>query len=210
MAIGAFFGAIPAGILADKLGRKYTSMMLSVPFLLTWVLTVSASSVNMLYAARLFAGIATGGACVVAPMFISEIGETSIRGALGSFFQLFLTVGILLVYLIGSYIDWRILSGLCAIPPILLLVGMIFLPESPTYLMKKVSGVRSSYRTINRNNPSPLPRTVAMMPCLPSSPTGVPSAIPRLPSNYYRVISMRLQELLRLLIWSVSAVTVLP
>lgn len=146
LAIGAFFGAIPAGILADKLGRKYTSMLLSVPFLLTWILTVTASSVHMLYAARVFAGIATGGACVVAPMFISEIGETSIRGALGSFFQLFLTVGILLVYVIGAYIDWRTLSGICAIPPILLLVGMMFLPESPTYLMKKVGFIHEKYQ----------------------------------------------------------------
>lgn len=114
-------------------------MLLSIPFLITWILTVAASDVTWLYAARVFAGIATGGACVVAPMFISEIGETSIRGALGSFFQLFLTVGILLVYLIGAYIDWRVLSGICAIPPLLLLIGMFFLPESPTYLMKNVS-----------------------------------------------------------------------
>lgn len=125
-------------MLADKLGRKYTTMLLSVPFLVTWLLTVTASNVTMLYCARVFAGLATGGACVVAPMFISEIGETSIRGALGSFFQLFLTVGILLVYVIGAYIDWRVLSGLCAIPPVVLLVGMFFLPESPTYLLKKV------------------------------------------------------------------------
>lgn len=145
LAIGAFFGAIPAGILADVLGRKYTSMLLSVPFLITWVLTVCANSVTWLYAARLFAGIATGGACVVAPMFISEIGETSIRGALGSFFQLFLTVGILLVYLIGAYADWRVLSGLCAIPPVLLLIGMIFLPESPAFLMKKVRKLFDSH-----------------------------------------------------------------
>lgn len=118
-------------------------MALSVPFIITWLLTVFASNVPMLYAARIFAGIATGGTCVVAPMYISEIGETSIRGALGSFFQLFLTVGILLVYVIGAYIDWRILSGLCAIPPLLLLLGMFFIPESPTYLLKKVHKTHS-------------------------------------------------------------------
>jgi SP family facilitated glucose transporter-like MFS transporter 8 len=69
-------------------------------------------------------------------MFISEIAETSIRGALGAFFQLHLTVGILYVYLIGAYTSWFVLSIACAIFPILLILAMVFVPESPTYLVK--------------------------------------------------------------------------
>lgn len=72
-------------------------------------------------------------------MFISEIAETSIRGALGAFFQLFLTVGILFVYAIGPYVSWTTLSVLCAIFPVLLIVAMLIVPESPTYLVKQVS-----------------------------------------------------------------------
>lgn len=56
LAIGAFFGAIPAGILADMIGRKYINMALGVPFLISWGLIISASNVGMLYAGRIFAG----------------------------------------------------------------------------------------------------------------------------------------------------------
>lgn len=76
---------------------------------------------------------------MVAPMFISEIAETSIRGALGAFFQLHLTVGILFIYAVGSYTHWVTLSTLCAIFPVLLIVAMFIVPESPVYLVKTVS-----------------------------------------------------------------------
>lgn len=76
---------------------------------------------------------------MVAPMFISEIAETSVRGTLGSFFQLFLTIGILFIYVVGAITNWIILSVGCAIFPILLIVVMIFVPESPVYLVKQVS-----------------------------------------------------------------------
>lgn len=84
-----------------------------------------------------FSGISTGSFCVVAPMYISEIAETNIRGTLGTFFQLSLTVGILLVYLIGSMVTWRTLSMLCLFLPIALFIAMFLLPETPTYLLKK-------------------------------------------------------------------------
>lgn len=136
LAIGAFLGALPAGVLADKIGRKYTTMSLALPYLLSWGLIVFANGAEMLYAGRFLIGIATGASCVVAPMYISEFAEVSIRGALGAFFQLFLTVGILFVYAIGPYVSWVTLSVLCAIFPALLIVAMFIVPESPTYLVK--------------------------------------------------------------------------
>lgn len=136
LAIGAFLGALPAGVLAEKIGRKYTTMSLGVPYLLSWALIIFANGAEMLYAGRFLIGIATGASCVVAPMFISEFAEVSIRGALGAFFQLFLTVGILFVYVIGPYTSWVTLSVLCAIFPALLIVAMFIVPESPTYLVK--------------------------------------------------------------------------
>lgn len=143
LAIGALFGALPSGILAEKIGRKYTSMSLGIPFTISWLLIVFASNATMLCAGRFFAGIATGAACVVLPMFVSEIGETSVRGVLGSFFQLFLTIGILMVYVLGAYSTWITTSIICAIVPIALVVLMMIVPESPVYLLKKVKNLRS-------------------------------------------------------------------
>lgn len=72
-------------------------------------------------------------------MFISEVAETSIRGLLGTCFQLFLTIGILLVFVVGSLTSWVILSWVCGAVPVLFVVGMFFVPESPTWLLKNVS-----------------------------------------------------------------------
>lgn len=88
-------------------------------------------------------GISTGGSCVVAPMFISEYAETSIRGLLGTCFQLFLTIGILIVYVVGavahSPTGWIQLSWVCAVVPVLFVLGLLIVPESPVWLMKNVS-----------------------------------------------------------------------
>jgi MFS family permease len=77
LAVGAFIGALPTGILAERIGRKYTTICIGLPYILSWVLLALAQNVGMLYGGRFLAGIATGGSCVVAPMFISEIAETS-------------------------------------------------------------------------------------------------------------------------------------
>ncbi|XP_068152375.1 facilitated trehalose transporter Tret1-2 homolog isoform X1 [Drosophila tropicalis] len=137
LAIGAFLGALPTGYIADAIGRRYTAMAMDVPFILAWLSIIFAQSVGWLYLGRFLIGIATGSFCVVAPMYISEIAETSIRGTLGTLFQLLLTIGILFVYAVGSMVSWTTLSTLCLIVPILLLVGMFFLPETPVYLLKK-------------------------------------------------------------------------
>ncbi|XP_037943860.1 facilitated trehalose transporter Tret1-2 homolog isoform X2 [Teleopsis dalmanni] len=137
LAIGAFLGALPTGYIADAIGRRYTAMVMDIPFILAWIAIIFAKSAGLLYFGRFMIGVSTGSFCVVAPMYISEIAEISIRGSLGTLFQLLLTVGILLVYVIGAYVSWTTLSTFCLFVPIALFIGMIFLPETPTYLLKK-------------------------------------------------------------------------
>uniref|UniRef100_A0A2A4JPP7 Major facilitator superfamily (MFS) profile domain-containing protein n=1 Tax=Heliothis virescens TaxID=7102 RepID=A0A2A4JPP7_HELVI len=137
LAIGAAISALPVGMLANKVGRRPTVLILSVPFLLNWLLTIFANGAAMLIAARFFAGLATGGACVAAPMYIGEIAETSIRGSLGAFFQLFLTVGILFTFVVGGWTHWRTLSIISAVFPVLLVAVFWWMPETPQYLLGK-------------------------------------------------------------------------
>ncbi|XP_048001750.1 facilitated trehalose transporter Tret1-2 homolog isoform X2 [Leguminivora glycinivorella] len=137
LAIGAAVAALPVGVLAEKVGRRPTILILSVPFLLNWLLTIFANGAGMLIAARFFAGLATGGICVAAPMYIGEIAETSIRGALGAFFQLFLTVGILFTFIVGGWTHWRTLSIISAVLPPLLVAVFWWMPETPQYLLKR-------------------------------------------------------------------------
>ncbi|RZB40387.1 Sugar tr domain containing protein [Asbolus verrucosus] len=91
----------------------------------------------MLIAGRVFAGIGTGAICVVGPMYIGEIAESSIRGILGAFINMFLCSGILLTCIFGSFTSWRILSIILAVMPIIFGGSFIFMPETPVYLVKK-------------------------------------------------------------------------
>lgn len=75
--LGAAVGPIPAGILADKLGRKPTMLGDSVLLFLSWALIAFASSPAMLFAARFIAGLATGCIFTVLPMYIGEIAVVS-------------------------------------------------------------------------------------------------------------------------------------
>ncbi|KMZ01748.1 facilitated trehalose transporter Tret1-2 homolog isoform X2 [Drosophila simulans] len=134
---GALFGALPSGYIADRIGRRSTAMVMDIPFILAWITLSFANSVGWLYLGRFLIGIATGSFCVVAPMYISEIAETSIRGSLGTLFQLLLTIGILFIYVVGAFVTWKTLSMLCLIIPILLLVGLFIVPETPVYLLKR-------------------------------------------------------------------------
>ncbi|KAH8344380.1 hypothetical protein KR084_010497 [Drosophila pseudotakahashii] len=135
--LGALFGALPTGYIADMIGRRYTAMVMDVPFILAWITISFANSVGWLYLGRFLIGISTGSFCVVAPMYISEIAETSIRGSLGTLFQLLLTIGILFIYVVGNWVTWQTLSMLCLVIPIVLLIGLFFLPETPVYLLKR-------------------------------------------------------------------------
>lgn len=137
LAIGAAISALPVGVLASRIGRRPTILILSIPFMLNWLLTIFANGPGMLIAARFFAGLGTGGICVAAPMYIGEIAETSIRGSLGAFFQLFLTVGILFTFVVGGWSSWRTLSIVSAVLPPLLVAVFWWMPETPQYLLGK-------------------------------------------------------------------------
>lgn len=64
LAIGAFAGALPFGILADKVGRKWATIAIGFPYILSWISLALAGNATMLYVGRLLAGVATGASCV--------------------------------------------------------------------------------------------------------------------------------------------------
>lgn len=103
------------GFLCNRIGRKWAMLMLVLPFTLGWLLIIFTKNVEMLYAGRFFTGLASGSFCVSAPLYTTEISEADIRGGLGSFFQLFLTIGILLAYTFPLVYSIALHSILCAI-----------------------------------------------------------------------------------------------
>jgi MFS family permease len=135
--IGCAISCIPIGYLMNKIGRKWTMMGLVVPFLLGWGLIIWAQNFAMMVTGRFFLGLAGGAFAITAPQYSAEIAEKEIRGTIGSFFQLLISLGILYVYVVGAFVPVFWLSIACGIIPIIFAAIFVIMPESPTYLVIK-------------------------------------------------------------------------
>jgi len=137
--IGAMFGAAFAGRLSDRLGRRRLIIGAGVVFTGGALLAAFAPSVGVLIAARFILGLAVGSAALVVPLYLSEIAPTKIRGAISSLNQLMIVIGILAAFIVNAILassgNWRLMLGLAAVPAVALLVGMIFMPETPRHLV---------------------------------------------------------------------------
>lgn len=135
--LGAAVMVFIIGTVVNILGRKNTMLLLIVPFVIGWALVIWAVNLPMLLVGRVMLGIAGGSFCITAPMYTAEIAQKEIRGSLGSYFQLMLTVGILFVYAVGAGVSVFVLSIICGIIPLLFGAIFVFMPETPYYLISK-------------------------------------------------------------------------
>ncbi|XP_020293165.1 facilitated trehalose transporter Tret1-2 homolog [Pseudomyrmex gracilis] len=137
VALGPIIGSFIASYLGDRYGRKNTLLFSVAPHLVGWLLVGTARHVAQLYVARIIFGVALGFAFTLVPMYCGEIAETSIRGTLGSFLQLFITIGLLYSYAIGPFVSYEVFCVVCAVLPIVFFVCFIMMPESPYYLIRQ-------------------------------------------------------------------------
>ncbi|MFC7395536.1 sugar porter family MFS transporter [Scopulibacillus cellulosilyticus] len=138
---GCMIGAAFSGALSDRWGRRKVVILAAAVFCIGALGTALAPNTGVLIAFRIILGIAVGSASTLVPMYLSEMAPASIRGALSSLNQLMIMTGILLAYVVNYIFSasegWRWMLGLALIPALLLLIGMIFLPESPRWLLKQ-------------------------------------------------------------------------
>ncbi|APQ12415.1 D-galactose transporter GalP [Pseudomonas oryzihabitans] len=139
MMAGAALGALGAGSLSAKLGRKKSLMLGAVLFVVGSILCGLATSPTMLIFARFLLGLAIGIASFTAPLYLAEVAPENIRGSMISLYQLMITAGILLAFLSNTafsyYEAWRWMLGIIAIPGVLFLLGVFALPDSPRWLI---------------------------------------------------------------------------
>lgn len=140
--IGAVLGAVSSGRITDIFGRKKVILVTSVIFAAGSILTGAASSPNFLAISRIVLGIAIGISSFTVPLYISEISPTKTRGALVSSFQLMITIGIVASYFSdlafadeANPFSWRWMFYVGVFPALILFIGMIFLPETPRFLI---------------------------------------------------------------------------
>lgn len=137
--LGAVLGAVMGGTLTDRFGRRIVLMLTAALFALSAVGTALATTVTWLIIGRVIVGIAIGVASFTAPLYISEVSPVKMRGRFVSFNQIALTSGIVIAYLVDYALSgirgWRWMFGLAAVPSALLGIGMLFMPESPRWLV---------------------------------------------------------------------------
>lgn len=139
--IGAIVGAFLAGRLADRFGRRKLIIVAAVVFFLGSLGTGLAPSTDWLIVGRIVIGVAIGVASCVVPLYIAEIAPPERRGALVSLNQLAITIGIVASYGVDQIFagfdeGWRYMFLCGVIPAFVLGVGMLFVPESPRWLVR--------------------------------------------------------------------------
>jgi SP family galactose:H+ symporter-like MFS transporter len=141
MMFGAAVGALLAGWMSSALGRKRSLILGAVLFVVGSLLCGFAWSTDTLIAARTVLGLAIGIATFTAPLYLAEVAPEYIRGAMISLYQLMITIGILVAFLSDTAFsysaNWRWMLGIIAIPGLLFLFGVLFLPDSPRWLLMK-------------------------------------------------------------------------
>lgn len=151
--IGCFVGAFFAGRLADIIGRRNTMMLAAVLFLVGALVQGFADSQAIFVVARFAGGMAVGAASVLSPAYISEVAPASIRGRLTTLQQIMIITGLTAAFVVNYFLAaragestqpwalgleaWRWMYLMQALPAAIFLVALLFIPESPRYLVSK-------------------------------------------------------------------------
>jgi len=167
--VGCIIGVAISGELSDRLGRKKPLILASLLFLLSALGCSLLPSLPGIIVARVMGGIGIGLASNVVPLYISEIAPSHIRGRLVTYYQLAVTLGILVAYLTNSALlnygmahaneapgwlhtllvveVWRGMFAVGIIPAALFFFGLFIVPESPRWLNRQPDK-KISYRTL--------------------------------------------------------------
>lgn len=141
--LGAAFGAVSGGQIADRVGRKPAIHWLAAIFFFATLGTVLAPNIEVMIPARFVLGLAVGAASALVPVYLAELAPTERRGLIAGRNEFAIVIGQLLAFainaLIGSLVDhpsvWRIMLAVCCVPAIALFIGMMRVPESPRWLV---------------------------------------------------------------------------
>lgn len=154
--IGQIAGAFGAGVLADAIGRKKSTILIVVGYATFALLGAVSVSVPMLLVARLLIGVTVGVTVVVVPVYVAELAPAAVRGSLVAAYQVATVCGIILGFLTGYSLaglhGWRWMLGLAAVPALLLLPLVLRMPDTARWYLLK-GRVDEARRAIARVEP---------------------------------------------------------
>ena len=143
---GAAFGALIGGRLSDRFGRRHNILMLSVVFMIGTLGCVLSPTWEMLAAFRFILGLAVGGASATVPVYLAEMSPVERRGSIVSRNEFMIVSGQFAAFVINAIIFniwgehdavWRYMLLVAVAPAIVLLFGMLRMPESPRWLISR-------------------------------------------------------------------------
>jgi SP family arabinose:H+ symporter-like MFS transporter len=152
---GCVIGSVFAGRLTDRYGRKRMLVWVALLFAATSIATALAPTFALFITARFLGGIAVGAVSLLSPMYVAEVAPPSIRGRMGTFYQLSIIVGILVSYGINYLLrntgpaNWRWMFATGAVPSLLFLVLIALAPETPRFLVR-VGKTREAFALLER------------------------------------------------------------
>jgi len=145
--LGCIPGAMFAGFLSDRFGRKKVLFLCAILYAVSGLLSAIPRTFMEFLVARFISGLGIGASSMICPVYIAELAPAAKRGRLGSLFQLGIVVGIFLTLFINARIQglgdeawnaasgWRWMLGAEVAPAVLLLALLFFVPESPRWLI---------------------------------------------------------------------------
>ena len=137
--LGALVGSFASGYFADAFGRKKSVMLTCLLYMIGAILLITTDALPLLLIGRFITGLGVGFGSVVIPLYLSEMSPPKHRGKIVTTNQLMITVGILVAYLLNYYIDlpraWHMLFIVSLMASIVGGAYMLWLPESPTWLL---------------------------------------------------------------------------
>jgi sugar porter (SP) family MFS transporter len=141
--LGCVIGASVAAFTSDRFGRKRVLLSAAALFTLSSIGSALPRNLIEFASARLVGGVAIGIASTLSPLYIAEISPAKTRGRLVSLNQLAIVTGILLSYSVNYLLtgagptNWRWMFASAALPSIAFFLTLLFIPESPRWLMQK-------------------------------------------------------------------------
>lgn len=123
--------------LVDKIGRKYTALLVVIPYILAFMVIAVANNIYVFYLARAIVGVGDAGLFSALPTYIGEITTPKVRGSWGNCIAAFMYIGQTMINVIGGYTTIKQTAIICLCFPILFLCAFSFNPESPYYCIMK-------------------------------------------------------------------------
>jgi sugar porter (SP) family MFS transporter len=184
LSAGTFFGALLAAPIADRLGRRLALIVSSFVFIFGVILQTASTEIPMFVAGRFFAGLGVGLISALIPLYQSETAPKWIRGVIVGSYQLAITIGLLLAAIVNNSTHDRNDTGSYRIPiavqfawAIVLITGMLILPETPRYLIRS-------------DKPEKAARSLSRLRRLPADHPAIQEELDEIQANHEHELSL--------------------